>query len=527
MRGFHLEPNYSKIRDIRFLGRIMVRQRIVWLPANGTLAVDLGGYRTELLIGRNHSRRFTASPWVFWKALLESDPPDDLWVDRPRSRARPTTVRGRLGKLRRDTRKRVQQARTFVAETDEARRRRWVVQAAARLPFLRLRFRDAWLLIDRDDQAQDNAERLYEWIVANRPKTNAWFVLNRDSVDWERLRKAGFRLIAHQSLLHRVALLRAQHVVSSQIDHYIVAPLGWSYGERRWLYTFLQHGVTKDDLSGWINPKPISLMITATPDEQASIVDDGTPYIFTDREVRLTGFPRHDRLLALGEAVPASDRKLILVTPTWRRYLLAESIGRGNARQLRTDFWHTDYAAQWRSVIESPVLHEAAREHGYQILFVPHPNMQDYLDDSPLPDWIEVRRFREIDIQDTLAHAGVLVTDYSSMAFESAYLTRATVYFQFDKAEFFSGSHAYRQGTWDYERDGFGPVTETRDDAVRAVVEAIGTGGVPLEPHASRVAAAFPFRDGRCSERTFEAIAAMTRPLPYEQAYRKIDPSQG
>ena len=58
-------------------------------------------------------------------------------------------------------------------------------------------------------------------------------------------------------------------------------------------------------------------MITATRAEHDSIVDPQSNYILSSKEVVLTGFPRHDRLLSL----PRSATTL-LVMPTWRRYLL-------------------------------------------------------------------------------------------------------------------------------------------------------------------------------------------------------------
>ena len=96
-----------------------------------------------------------------------------------------------MGRARRRLRDEYREPRTLVGEADDEQRDLWATKAAAQVPGLRQRFRDAWLLIDRDDQAQDNAERLYEWIAAHRPGTNLWFVLNRDSSDWDRLKKAG------------------------------------------------------------------------------------------------------------------------------------------------------------------------------------------------------------------------------------------------------------------------------------------------------------------------------------------------
>ena len=60
------------------------------------------------------------------------------------------------------------------------------------------------------------------------------------------------------------------------------------------------------------------------------------------------------------------------------------------------------------------------------------------------------------------------MTDYSSIAFNAAYIDRPTVYFQFDGELVLNGGHVGRRGYFDYVRDGFGPVTTELDDAVQA-----------------------------------------------------------
>ncbi|WP_284328523.1 hypothetical protein [Demequina litorisediminis] len=94
----------------------------------------------------------------------------------------------------------------------------------------------------------------------------------------------------------------------------------------------MQHGVTKDDLSRWLNSKDIALCITTTPAEHASIVGDGTSYKATSRETALTGQPRHDRLVRLAKA-PGERQPTILVMPTWRRELMGKNVDGGNLRE--------------------------------------------------------------------------------------------------------------------------------------------------------------------------------------------------
>src|SRR5690606_26050201 len=74
---------------------------------------------------------------------------------------------------------------------------RWrSLRAEAERPAARERSRDAWLLIDRDRSADDNAEHRYRYLLRHRPDVTSFFVLREDSHDWPRLSEEGFRLIA-------------------------------------------------------------------------------------------------------------------------------------------------------------------------------------------------------------------------------------------------------------------------------------------------------------------------------------------
>lgn len=517
-RGFTVVPVFAKTRPCSFYGRTLMYERVVWLPSNGTLAVALDGVAVPLRTGPSEIRRLMLGPNAIWSGLT-GEPAEARPIHTPPG------LRPKAGKMKRRLKDEINKVRL---PANRRRRTAHLVLRVARSGYCRRKYRNAWLLIDRDTQAQDNAEHLYRYLHTHQPKINSYFVLSRESSDWDRLEAEGFRLIEHRSREHQIALLNCVHVLSSQIDNYITRPLSsWLFGAEnvnKWHYTFLQHGVTKDDLSIWINPKPIDLLITATADEHRSIVEDTSPYIWGDREVKMTGFPRHDRLLELARGPAGRDPKLILVMPTWRRTLLLGQVAGGNDRELRADFWETEYAVQWRRILESELLRKLADEHGYEIAFVPHPNMQRYLDNSPLPAHVQVHRFREIDIQQMLARAAALVTDYSSMGFEMAYLERPVVYFQFDQAEFFNGGHAYRKGTWSYEDDGFGPVALDADTAVEAVADVMRRDGAAEALYADRMARVFPWRDGKCSQRTYEAVVDMTRPLTYDAMYLRADP---
>ncbi len=311
-------------------------------------------------------------------------------------------------------------------------------------------------------------------------------------------------------------MLNCCHLISSHIDVPVHRPpqIMKLLGGRppQWKFTFLQHGVIKDDISRWLNPKSLDLFVTSTPGEFESIAGDGSPYTFTTKEVKLTGLPRFDGLHRLAGTVTPEERRWILVAPTWRHWLLPPLAAGSQRRVVREGFLDTEYAQQWLGLLRAPELGDLAREYGLRVGFLPHPNLQSILDVLELPAHVEPLRFEGGQIQHRFCTAAVLVTDYSSMAFNVAYVDRPTVYFQFDREQVRNGGHVGREGYFDYQRDGFGPVTETAGEALKATRQIVERGCVLASEYVERIEATFVQRDGRCCERVTGEIEAMTKP---------------
>jgi hypothetical protein len=379
---------------------------------------------------------------------------------------------------------------------------------------VRRRYADAWVLMDRVHDADDSAEHLFTWLRAEHPEVNAWFVVEEGTPDWHRLRKAGHgkRVVGYGTDEWRLLLLHARHVISSHAEPAVYAPDAMRHLPTSWRFTFLQHGVIKDDLSSWLNVRPIDVFVTSTPAEHASITADHTGYVFTDKEAVLTGLPRFDVLLEAGAAVPPERRDLVLVAPTWRNWLVRPLEKDSQRREdIGASFADSDFVRQWLALLSSAELRAACERDGRTLAFLPHPNLQSSLPRLDLPPHVRVLGFD--DVRGTFARTAVLVTDYSSMAFNAAYLERPVVYHQFDADRMFGGDHIGRGGYFDYGRDGFGPVTATPDEAVAAVVEILGRGATPAPEYQDRIEATFPHRDGQCRRRVYDAIVASTEPV--------------
>jgi glycosyltransferase involved in cell wall biosynthesis/CDP-glycerol glycerophosphotransferase (TagB/SpsB family) len=507
VRGQVVAPLHAKIRTLDYFGQTVLRERRVWLPATNWVAVWLDGRRQELRLGplQSHPIAFNEKQiWQFFERPLPARLGRREGADVPGSPVvrRVQSLRPHAGRAKRAL---LTEGRRWARRLRPASVKRHTQKLLALSPAVALRYRNAWVLMDRVTAAQDNAEHLYRHIKENHPDTNIWFVLDRASADWQRLRAEGFRLVQYRSGRHHRMMRHARHLISSHIDVEVVNAVPKERGRfGRWSYTFLQHGVTKEDISIWMNDKDISRFITATRPEYDSIAGDDTSYLVTSKEVELSGFPRFDRLRRLGDS---AEKRVLLVAPTWRETLMAPKVAFQKTRALKADFASSEYSTNWFGLLRDPAFAQLAAESGLEIVLLPHPMLARAIEPSELPEWVTLRQYGECDAQALLAGARVMITDYSSTAFDVAYAGGDVVYFQFDRDAALNGAHR-APGYFDYERDGFGPVGLDRAGVLDGLRTVLGDG---REAYADRASVFAHHDDGNC-ERVYRSIVELDLP---------------
>lgn len=366
--------------------------------------------------------------------------------------------------------------------------------------------RGAWMFMDRDIRANDNAEHLYRYVRDNRPDIPAYFVISKNSFDWTRLERDGFNLIDYGSSTHYELLKVADHLISSHADEYTFGgALGPSFRDQcSYRFTFLQHGIIKDDLSGWLNRKNIDNFIVSAKAERDSILDG--KYNYSPDQVSLVGLSRYDRLIEMSKLVP---KRRIMVMPTWRKGIVGTALGAGNDRSLNPAFAETDFCQKWNKFLNSEELKTVSEEYGLEICFMPHTNIVPYMDVFDVPDYVTCIDDASVEsFQDELLSAALLVTDYSSVAFDAAYAGSAVLYYQFDWETIQTGGHTYRPGYYSYLDHGFGPVCYDDSEIEKAMRIALD-GRKSGSFYDERVNSFFAFRDADNCKRTLASIEAM------------------
>ncbi|MDR0753236.1 MAG: CDP-glycerol:glycerophosphate glycerophosphotransferase [Holosporaceae bacterium] len=369
---------------------------------------------------------------------------------------------------------------------------------------------DFWLFIDRDMQADDNAEHLYRYVRDSYPKQNIKFMIRRTSPHWKRLKKDGFNLVGFDCRPSG-PLGRASKIISSQLD----LPGSLGVGPFQFKdFVFLQHGVSQHDMSNWLNKHKIDLMITATPMEHFLFLEKEGNYGFLPFQVKMTGFPRHDNLLQKARLCNRyREHKSIIIAPAWRIDLVGEPRVLCNGRLYNKAFYNSDYAIAWGSFLKSKILRSIALRYGYHVVFFPHPNIGPYVKRWDLPNYIMRYSYAEGNksIQDVLVESDLMITDFSSIAFEMAYLRKSIIYYQFDEDLFFQ-RHCWRKGYWDYRRDGFGPVVTTEEALLEELDKLLKNNCRMKSQYLHRMKVSFPFRDGLCCKRVHDAICCLDKP---------------
>ncbi|EGX7733274.1 glycosyltransferase, partial [Campylobacter coli] len=351
-----------------------------------------------------------------------------------------------------------------------------------------------WLLMDRDYEADDNAEHLYRYIMQNHPEQKIVFALRKESLDWERLEKEGFNLVEFGSLEFERIIKKASKVISSHADGYLTR-----YITSKQQFIFIQHGVIPNDLSKWLNSKKIDLFVTSTKAEYKSIANDYNRYKFGKKEVALIGLARHDALLKNNQC----NARQIVIMPTWRANIVGVALG-SSKRGLQSDFTQSEYFKKWNLLLNSNILQKLCEKYDYTVVFNPHRNIIPYLKEFNIPSYIKIASQNE-SLQKLFCNSSLMITDYSSVAFEMAYLNKPVIYYQFDHEEFFS-SHTLQKGYFDYEKDGFGPVVENEENLLKQLENLLQNDCNPFGIYKDNIDLTFAFKDGKCCERIYKIL---------------------
>jgi hypothetical protein len=326
------------------------------------------------------------------------------------------------------------------------------------------RFADCWVLADRSDKADDNAEYFYRFVQSQPDAPKIFFLLDRNSPDWARLRDDGFNLIEFNSLEHLAAVVHARCVISSQATPVIRYPIALRYIRDlcSFDFVFLQHGIISADCSGWINQHTFRFFVCSTPEEYADLIDEKGPYNLTPRNTVLTGLARHDTLFRRKNDL---EKNIIAVMPTWRAYLAWPDRNKTMSYIFDENIDESDYARNWLALLRSDAVKSICEERGLTIALMPHPIIRPFFAEKSFPSHVTVPS-KDTSYQDIILRSALCITDYSSVANDMAAIGVPIIHFAFEEELMASGRHTSRMDMEKLEATGMGPVLKDTDQVI-------------------------------------------------------------
>ncbi|MGP9650314.1 CDP-glycerol glycerophosphotransferase family protein [Glutamicibacter sp. AOP38-B1-38] len=301
---------------------------------------------------------------------------------------------------------------------------------ARHFPILEAGRKPIWIVGELSYKAQDNGLHLFRYLRAERTDIDAYYVIDENAPDLRNFDSMD-HVVFHGSKEHFELAIRASRFVGTHHADYLYPTRHQSFSSRtRAIRVFLQHGVmgTKWMVPNYGKNSPgftTDLFMVSSEREKQYIVSD---FLYSAEDVKVTGLSRFDSLLA--EDI-STNQNMLLIIPTWRDWMQNEEA-----------FLESEYLQQWKDLLSSPELAVLAAEHSLEIVFSLHPNMQhfrEHFKDTPARLIVQ----GEVDVQELIKTAAVMVTDYSSVAFDFSFLHKPVHYFQFDRARFLGkqGSH--------------------------------------------------------------------------------------
>lgn len=356
-------------------------------------------------------------------------------------------------------------------------------------PFMKNR--KIWLFSDRRDLSCDNGEHFFNYAIGVKDDIKKYFVIEGDCEDYRRLkRKYGKSILAFGSFKHKFLFMFTEKFMQSQISPTTNNPFR-DFNMR--LYAglanggnyFVQHGIGPYDMSSWMTQydKNMELVLTVGKYDFEQFTNEN--YNFDEEIVKILGFPRYDNL------TNENLKKQIVIMPTWRNYIR-------NANQLI----NSEYYFRFNNLINNERLINHAKSKGYEIMLKPHPLMYDYIDNFDKNDFVKVDNITKH--HEILCDSSLMITDYSSVAFDFGYLKKPVIYYQYEGGS----DHHFDVGSPLAEPDvmNFGDVIKDEDELIDKIIYYMDNDCEMEDKFQKRVDNFFRYTDKNNSKRVYEWV---------------------
>lgn len=351
---------------------------------------------------------------------------------------------------------------------------------------------NVWLISERSTQARDNGYCFFKYLREQQPQCDVFYIIDKKAQDYKKIEKYG-NVIQYDSWKHYFYYCLSKIHISAHVGGCAPSNSPICRRIKRILNVkdvFIPHGVSYGIAEFCLQKYTrIDLFICSGKTEYENVLKN---YGYQQSEVAYTGFPRLDQW----HNIKVNPKQIVLM-PTWRLYL---------EQNPETVIENTEYFRRYQELILDEDLQKFLIQNNLRLIFYLHHNMQKYTDKFVCNcENIEVVYDEErYDIQELLKSSALLITDYSSVHFDFAYMKKPVIYYQFDREEFFNKQ--YKKGLFEAEKNGFGPVAYRKEQLVNEVIRAYKNNFQMGDIYYKRMREFYQLYDNKNCERVYEAI---------------------
>ena len=331
--------------------------------------------------------------------------------------------------------------------------------------------KSVFLFSEKPDEARDNGFYFFQYVQkqSNDFSDSSFYLIRKHSSDFDKLSKYSNKVVFWNSFKHFYLYFRSSKLISSQWFPYPISKkiVRFFPCHHKRLY-WLQHGVTKDKMSSldYSLNKNIAFISCASSKEQKIFTEE---LHYPETIAVATGFCRFDGLVDES----SFHRPTILVMPTFRKWLESKNVFKPS-KDEESVFLSSKYFSFYSELLTDPSLISFLKSKGVSLIFYPHYALQPYLHLFKVDSECVVLANKEnYDVQALLKQCNLMVTDYSSVAFDFAYMQKPVLYAHFDLDDY--RQNHYPEGSFSYVNDGFGEVSYSLKEIVDLICEYINS----------------------------------------------------
>lgn len=355
--------------------------------------------------------------------------------------------------------------------------------------------KDIWIAYEKfAEGAQDNGFYFFDYCYKNNKKKNFYYVIKSTSPDYENIRSMKDKVIEFMSFKYMLYMYASKLLISSESKGHCYDIRIQKGKIRKYLtdkkHVFLQHGVTALKRVDYVFNKNTANAVdlfVATSDYEKNIIINNFGY--ESNEIITTGFCRWDVLKD-----KSGDNKQIFLMPTWRVWM-------DDFEEEK--FIQSEYYKKYVGLLNSERLKNILEEKNITFSFYIHPKFKSYIDrfDTKCKN-IKIYQYGEEKVNDLLMKSSMLITDYSSVAWDMYYQKKPVLFYQFDIDDY----NKYQGSYLDMETELFGDRLFEVEDLVDTIKEYIDRDFNEKDQYAELRKKYFKYVDTNNCERTYYEI---------------------